>query len=117
MIHGFACHERVHDSLYRVLDRVLDHYGLEEIQRLRLDLWGGCLNVRKKRGGTTSSMHSWGIAVDYDPLRNKLPWGRTRAAFAKPDYDRWWQLWEEEGWVSLGRTRNFDWMHIQASKL
>ena len=117
VINRFQCHERVHGSLLRVLSRVLDYYGLDEIQTLRLDLWGGCLNVRKMRGGTRYSMHSWGIAVDYDPERNKLKWGRDHASFAKPEYDVWWRLWEEEGWVSLGRSRNFDWMHIQAAKL
>jgi len=117
VINRFQCHEKVHDSLLSVLSRVLDNYGLEEIQRLRLDLWGGCMNVRKMRGGTRYSMHSWGIAVDYDPERNKLNWGRDRAAFATPAYDTWWRLWEEEGWVSLGRSRNFDWMHIQAAKI
>ena len=116
-VNSFSCHEKVHDSLLRVLNRVLDHYGPERIRELRLDLWGGCLNVRKMRGGTRWSMHSWGIALDYDPERNQLKWGRDRAAFAKPEYDRWWQLWEEEGWVSLGRSRNFDWMHLQAAKL
>lgn len=117
VINRFSCHEKVHDSLSRVLSRVLDHYGLEDIQRLRLDLWGGCLNVRKMRGGNRFSMHSWGIALDYDPERNQLKWGRDRAGFAKPEYDMWWKIWEDEGWVSLGRLRNFDWMHVQAAKL
>jgi hypothetical protein len=116
-IHRFQCHEKVHDSLLRVLVRVLDVFGVEDIRKLRLDLWGGCFNVRKMRGGTRRSLHSWGIAVDYDPERNKLKWGRDRAAFARTEYDVWWRLWEEEGWVSLGRHRNFDWMHIQAAKL
>jgi hypothetical protein len=114
---SFSCHERVHDSLKRVLRRVLDHYGLDEIRALRLDRWGGCFAVRKMRGGTRWSMHAWGIAVDYDPDRNQLKWGRDRAAFAQPEYQAWWSLWEEEGWLSLGRTRNFDWMHMQAAKL
>lgn len=113
----FQCHTKVHDSMLRVLTKVFDHYGLAEIQRLRLDIWGGCLNVRTMRGGTRFSMHSWGIAVDYDPVNNRLDWGRDRATFARPDYNRWWEFWEEEGWVSLGRTRNFDWMHVQAAKL
>lgn len=117
VITRFQCHEKVHDSLHRVLTRVLDRYGLEEIRRLRLDLWGGCFNDRSMRGGTRHSMHSWGIAIDYDPDRNRLQWGRDRAVFAKSEYDAWWKLWEQEGWVSLGRTRNFDWMHVQAAKL
>ena len=116
-INRFSCHEKVHNSLKRVLTRVRDHYGMDEIKRLRLDLWGGCLNVRKMRGGNRYSMHSWGIALDYDPTRNQLKWGRDKASFAKPEYNKWWEIWEEEGWVSLGRLRNFDWMHVQAAKL
>ncbi|MEX0966300.1 MAG: M15 family metallopeptidase [Bacteroidia bacterium] len=117
VINRFSCHEKVHDSMLRVLTKVFNHYGLDEIQRLRLDLWGGCLNVRKMRGGSRYSTHSWGMAVDYDPERNQLKWGRDRASFAKPEYAMWWKFWEEEGWVSLGQQRNFDWMHIQAAKL
>jgi hypothetical protein len=117
VIHSFYCHAKVHDSLLRVLTKVLNHYGEDEIRRLRLDLWGGCYNERPIRGGTKWSMHSWAIAVDFDPLRNKLQWGRDKASFARPEYDKWWECWEEEGWVSLGRQRNFDWMHVQAAKL
>ena len=63
------------------------------------------------------SMRSWGIAIDDDPARNRLKWKRDRANFAKPDYDAWWRFREEEGWVSLGRSRNYDWMHVQAARL
>ena len=85
--------------------------------KLRLDRWGGCLNVRKMRGGSSWSMHAWGIAIDFDPDRNQLKWGRDRAVFARPDYDAWWRCWEDEGWTSLGRTKNYDWMHVQAARL
>lgn len=117
VVNKFSCHQKVQPSMQRVLTKVFDHYGIERIKELRLDLWGGCLNVRKMRGGSRYSMHSWGIALDYDPENNQLKWGRDRATFAQPEYNDWWQFWEEEGWVSLGRTRNFDWMHVQAAKL
>jgi hypothetical protein len=55
--------------------------------------------------------------LDFDPSRNKLKWGRDKANLARPEYDAWWEAWETEGWLSLGRERNFDWMHIQAVKL
>lgn len=116
-INSFSCNAKVHDSLQRVLQNVLDHYGPERIKELRLDRWGGALNVRKMRGGTQWSMHSWGIAIDYDPERNQLKWGRDRAVFAQPEYEAWWRCWEAEGWASLGRTKNYDWMHVQAAKL
>jgi hypothetical protein len=116
-INSFSCHKKVHDSMKRVLSNVHNHYGPDKIRELRLDLWGGCYNERPLRGGTKWSMHSWGIAVDFDPGRNKLDWGRDKASFAQPVYNKWWQFWEDEGWLSLGRERNFDWMHMQAAKL
>jgi len=112
-----GCHERVAESLRRVLQRVYDHYGEERLRELRLNRYGGCYNCRRKRGGSSWSTHAWGVAIDWDPDQNKLRWGRDRARLARPEYEAWWQFWEEEGWVSLGRARNFDWMHVQAVKL
>ncbi|SME94660.1 hypothetical protein [Desulfovibrio gilichinskyi] len=116
-INSYLCHEKVHDSLKRVLTRTLSHYGPAKVEQLNLNLWGGCLNVRTMRGGTTYSAHSWGIAVDYDPEHNQLKWGRDKALFAKSEYDAWWSFWKEEGWTSLGLTQNRDWMHIQAAEI
>lgn len=113
---SITCHEKVSESLGRILRRVHEEYGDAEIKRLRLNLYGGSYNVRRKRGGTSWSTHAWGIAIDWDPGRNKLKWGRDRASLSKPDYETWWRIWEDEGWVSLGRERNFDWMHVQAAK-
>lgn len=110
------CHRKVAASLERVLAKALAHYGADGIRALRLDLYGGCYNLRKKRGGTSWSTHAWGIALDFDPERNRLQWGRDRAGFARPEYDRWWELWEAEGWINLGRVANFDWMHVQAAR-
>lgn len=118
VITRFTCHEKVAPIVERILQKVLDHYGIEEIQRLGLDLWGGCLNVRKMRGSATKwSTHSWGTSIDWDPARNRLKWGRDKAELAKPEYDFWWQCWEEEGAVSLGREQNRDWMHVQFARL
>ena len=117
VINEFSCHEKVADSIQSVLEKVLKHYGLMEIQALGLDLFGGCFNYRRKRGGSSLSTHAWGIAVDYHPDKNRLYWEWDQASFAQPTYDFWWQCWEKEGWISLGRFRNFDWMHIQAARL
>lgn len=112
-----TAHKLVKDSILRVLNKTLAHYGLAEIKRLKLDYFGGCFNYRPIRGGTALSTHSWGIALDFDPERNQLRWGRDKATLARPEYNKWWEFWEEEGWVSLGRERNYDWMHVQAAKL
>jgi hypothetical protein len=116
-VNKITCHKLVKDSMIRVLTNVHNHYGMTQIKALRLDYFGGCFNYRKMRGGSLLSMHSWGIAVDFDPDRNQLKWGRDKAVFARPEYNRFWEFWEAEGWVSLGRSRNFDWMHVQAAKL
>lgn len=112
-----TCHQKVADSVLRVLHKVKGIYGEENINQLRLNHFGGCYNDRPIRNGSLPSMHSWGIALDFDPEHNQLHWGRDRAAFAHPDYYDWWGCWEEEGWISLGRKRNFDWMHVQAARL
>ncbi|WP_031484047.1 M15 family metallopeptidase domain-containing protein [Maridesulfovibrio frigidus] len=115
IVNSYLCHEKVHDSLERVLTQTFSHYGQGRIEELRLNLWGGCLNVRPMRAGKRTSTHSWGIAVDYDPDNNKFRWDSDKATFAKPEYDAWWSFWEAEGWTSLGRAKNKDWMHIQAA--
>lgn len=117
IVRSTLCHEKVHDAAQRIFARVLDHYGETRIRTLGLDLFGGCLNVRKMRGGSAWSMHSWGIAFDFDPERNQLRWSKDRAQMAKPDYDTWFDLWEEEGAISLGRLRDYDRMHVQFARL
>jgi hypothetical protein len=117
-IHRFSIHAKVAESAGRVFGQTLGHYGIERIRHLRLDRFGGCFNVRPMRGSASRpSMHSWGIAIDFDPERNQLRWGRDRAHFARADYKPFLDFWEAEGWISLGRERNYDWMHVQAARL
>jgi len=35
-----------------------------------LKTWDGCFNIRKKRGASTSSLHSWGVAIDINAAWN-----------------------------------------------
>jgi hypothetical protein len=116
-IQKFSCHKLVKAPLERIFQRTLDYYGYEKIKELRLHYWGGCLNVRKMRGGSSWSMHSWGIAVDLDPDNNQLRWGRDRATFARPAYNKFWEFVYDEGAISLGKERNYDFMHFQFSRL
>ena len=110
-------HTKVAASDERVLQAVAGLYSAQERKTIGLDLFGGSLNVRKMRGGSAYSMHSWGIAIDFDPERNQLKWGKDRARLAQPDAVPFWLEWEKEGWLSLGRARDFDHMHVQAARL
>lgn len=116
-IKKFTCHQKCAKSFYSVFEKVLKAYGEKEIERLRLNLFGGCLNVRKMRGGSSWSVHSWAAAVDIDPDNNQLKWGKDRAKMAHPDYNDYWNIVEAEGGVSLGRERNMDYMHWQFCRL
>jgi hypothetical protein len=114
----FAIHEKCHDPALRVMQRVLNAYqGVENLQRLGLDLFGGCYMNRMKKGGNTLSMHAWGIAIDWDPEHNQFRWGANKARMDDPEYDKFLDLWAEEGFLSLGRAANYDWMHVQAARL
>lgn len=109
----FSCHVRVEDELSSLFRQAVAHYGEDEYRRLRLDRFGGCFNDRNMRGGSRKSTHAWGIAVDLDPENNRLRWGRDRALFARPEYDAFWEIVEDHGATSLGRSANYDWMHFQ----
>ena len=116
LINQFSCHKKVADNIQGIFEQTLNHYGMDEVKRLGLDLFGGCYNVRKMRGGNKYSMHSWGIAVDIDPARNRFKWNSDKAELAKPEYNEFWNIVESNGAVSLGRGRNFDWMHFQFAR-
>ena len=113
----FACHAKVAAALTGIFADAAAHYGETEFRRLRLDQFGGCYNYRPMRGGTALSMHAWGIAVDLDPINNQLLWGKDRAAFARPEYDPFWRIVEAAGATSLGRAKNYDFMHFQFAGL
>lgn len=116
-IKRMTLHKKVAESAERVLNHVASVYSTKEIVDLGLDQFGGSLNVRRMRGGRSYSMHSWGIAIDFDPVRNALRTHAPKARLSQPDAQPFWHSWESEGWLSLGRARDFDWMHIQAARL
>ena len=116
-LNKFSCHELVKEPFERIFAAALAHYGIEALDKMGITKFGGCLNVRAMRGGSSMSLHSWGIAVDLDPARNQFRWTAAQAKFDEPEYEAWWQIVESEGMVSLGRERNFDWMHFQAARL
>jgi len=114
---SITLHTKVIDSASRAFAEIAATYSDKERRDLGLDLFGGSLNVRRMRGGSRYSMHSWGIAIDFDPERNQLRWGAPKARLSHPDAVPFWHAWEQEGWVSLGRARDFDWMHVQAARI
>lgn len=110
-------HKLIADKLINVFNQLLDHYGLDEIRRLGIDLYGGCLNVRLMRGSKSRwSKHSWAIAIDLDPARNKLKETRKTARFARPEYKPMIDIFYKNGFINLGVEKNFDWMHFEINE-
>jgi hypothetical protein len=76
-----------------------------------LKTWDGCFNIRKKRGKTSLSLHSWGVCLDVNAFENGLG--------VKPKLS--------EGFVKCFKDAGFDWggdwknpidgMHFQLSKI
>lgn len=113
----FSCHELVADSLEKIFNKINSAYSPHSINAYGFNIFGGCYNYRKMRGGSKLSTHSWGIAVDIDPSRNKLRWGSDKAFLAKDVCDEYWRIWHSENWVSLGHEFDYDWMHVQAARV
>jgi len=75
-----------------------------------LKTWDGCFNIRRKKGGISPSLHSWGIAVDLNAAWNGF--GKTPTLSA--------------GFVKCFTDAGFDWggtwskpdgMHFQLASL
>jgi len=107
------CHKLIANNLICVFNDLLSYYGIDKIKELGIDLFGGCFNFRKMRGGSDWSVHSWGLAIDLDPARNTLKETSKTARFARPEYKPMIDIFYKHGFQSLGREKNYDWMHFQ----
>lgn len=113
-IRRFSCNSVAAPVFTSIFAEAAKHYGEAAFRRLRLDRFGGCFADRKMRGSTTTvSTHAWGVAVDLDPERNQLSWSKSKASFARDEYLPFWNIVEAHGATSLGRARDYDWMHFQ----
>lgn len=116
-IRRFSCHEKVEDQLNGIFEDAVEHYGEYDFRKLELDMFGGCYNYRKMRGGLSLSMHAFGIAVDLNPANNRLRWGADKAQFARSEYDDFWKIVKSHGGTPAGHAWGRDWMHFQFARL
>jgi len=115
-VNSMMCHKLVADNFTAVFNELLSTYGYDKIKELGIDLFGGCFNYRKMRGGNALSMHSWGIAIDISPLANGLKTPFNKALFSKPEYAKMHEIFEKHGFINLGKTKGYDAMHWEISK-
>lgn len=115
VVKTIRCHKQEAGRVRLIFEQIHEAYKTHErIKELGIDLFGGCFNFRQMRGGSDWSKHSWGTAIDLDPARNRLEETKATARFARPEYAPMLDAFERNGWASLGRASNFDWMHFEA---
>jgi hypothetical protein len=119
-VSGIRMHRLLEESFHSVLSEIWDQARqeiggapLDDVIRKwlhdrRLDLHGGGFNFRKITGGAGLSLHSYGIAIDWDPVNNprKKPLTKTL-----PDW--WFDIWKKHGWSDGRGFHTPDPMHVQ----
>lgn len=104
-------HKKVIDCFNAAFTEVKNNFTPAEIKENHLDISGGTFNYRLQRGGSSLSVHSWGIAIDMDPARNPFPrqWheGMLNHEFA--------MILEKNGIWWRGRPGDTDPMHFQCA--
>jgi hypothetical protein len=99
------CNRDLVSPLSRALRNVKDRNLQYQIQT-----WDGCFNIRRTRGGHSTSLHAWGIAIDINAAWNgfgKPPTMSTElvACFTEAGFD----------WGGLFQTQ--DGMHFQLAQI
>ena len=75
-----------------------------------LKTWDGCFNIRKKRGLSSMSLHSWGIAIDVNAFENGLnQTPKLSAGFVK--------CFTDAGFTWGGTWKRKDGMHFQLKSI
>ncbi len=120
-ISGIRMHHLLAGSFITVMQEIWDHAKQlvsatasdDEVRawlhQNRLDQTGGGFNFRMSTGDTSKlSLHSFGIAIDWDPLHNphKKPLTKTL-----PDW--WYDIWNRNGWSDGRHFKKPDPMHVQ----
>lgn len=76
----------------------------------QIKTFDGCFNVRKKRGLSSLSLHSWGIAIDINATWNQLGKEPTMSKELV-------QCFKDAGFDWGGDWKRKDGMHFQLSKI
>jgi hypothetical protein len=82
--------------------------------------WDGCFNIRNKRGLSSMSLHSWGLAIDMNAFCNPL--GLTReqikAKGLTPFSEKFLDCFRKNGFDCGADWKSRpDFMHMQISKI
>lgn len=111
-------HKKVAPSLLRVLTAVWEldcGKDITHIQHLGYDVFDGSFVIRNKRGGSSLSMHSFGVAFDFDAAQNMQHSLHHLFGHNTPLVDRF--LAESWIWGGDWSPGSIDAMHFQAARV
>lgn len=120
-ISGIRMHRLLEASFSLVMQQIWD-YAKQQVtnpssdddirtwlHQNQLDQTGGGFNFRMSTGDTDKlSLHSYGIAIDWDPAHNPHKMPLTKIL---PDW--WYDLWAQNGWSDGRHFSTPDPMHVQ----
>jgi len=115
-VKSIKCHKLVAEQFKAIFAEILQVYGYDKVKELNIDVYGGCFNFRKMRGGSDWSRHSWGVAIDLSPEKNALKTRFAYSQFAKPEYAQLHAIFEKNGFENLGKVKGYDAMHWQVKQ-
>jgi len=119
-VSGISMHKLLADSFRQVLEEIWQHAQTEAgagatddqirawLHERRLDVHGGGFEFRPITGGANLSLHSFGIAIDWDPLHNPR---QKPLKFTLPEW--WYEIWKKHGWSDGRHFSMPDPMHVQ----
>jgi hypothetical protein len=110
---SFLCNALIKDSLQDIFNEIATTFTIEEIRQNKYDIYNGCLVPRKKTGGSTPSVHSWGLAIDINATENGWGVKSPKAQLSNPKHKKYIDIWYKHGFKSFGRELDNDWMHFQ----
>ena len=96
------------------MKQILAHYGEKQIVALKLNVFDGSYNFRRMRGGNNWSSHAFGCAIDWYAAKNGLTTRAPDAVFSGEAHKPFFDIWQANGFRSLGRVIGRDWMHVEA---
>lgn len=106
------CHKDCKTDLEAILETARDELGMDYIKEYHLNHYDGCYNYRKMRGGSSSSRHSWGIAIDIAAQYNGNKVRKPQAEMPQEFIN----IFKQFGWKSGGDAWGRDYMHFQRTK-
>jgi hypothetical protein len=99
------CNKDLIEPLSKALQALISTGHVKELKT-----WDGCFNIRKKRGLSSMSLHSWGLAVDLNTFENGLNMTpKLSAGFVK--------CFTDNGFIWGGTWTRKDGMHFELKSI